>query len=159
MDELLSLTAFITIFWRVVIGGALGAAVALLLNSLFPALPAAASFAIFFVAASVGIIWHIGALSDREAAVGRREVRISKPVAFLGIAAIGGLWGSLAEASFGAPIALVAAITAPWLLGMLFGLITKQRIGFKSTAFAMVAVLVGLATPYAITLVFNITTA
>ena len=156
MDHLLEAAAFFIQLWRLALCIAAAVVVAFVLKALFPGLPAGVLFALVFVAASVGVIWHVGVLSAREASAGRPEAKISKPIGFLGIALIGGLWGGLAASALGVAAALVATVLVPWLLGPLVAVISKQPVPVGSIAFATVAATVGFAAPHAITLLFQL---
>ena len=156
MDHLLEAAAYLIQLWRMTLCIAAALVVSFVLKAFFPGLPAGALFAFVFAAGSVGVTWHIGVLSAREASAGRQVAKISKPIAFLAIALIGGLWGGLAESALGVTAALAATCLVPWLLGPLFATVSKQPVPVRSIAFAMVAATVGFATPHAIALLFRL---
>jgi hypothetical protein len=156
MEQLLEAAAFFIQLWRMALCIAAAVVVSFVLKALFPGLPAGALFAFVFVAASVGITWHVGVLSARERSAGGREAKISKPIAFLGIALIGGLWGGLAESALGLTAAAFAILLVPWFLGPLFATISKRPVPVRSIAFATAAATVGFAAPHAIILLFQL---
>jgi hypothetical protein len=156
VDNLFEVAAFLFYAWRVAVGAAAGAVVAFALKAIFPALPAGALFTLVFAATSIGVVWNVAVLSARDAAAGRPQPQISWPVAFLGFALVGGIWGGLTEATLGVTAALAATVIGPWLLGPIFAAISKQPLRVGSVALAMVAAVLGFATPHAISALFQL---
>ena len=155
MDHLFELFAAVAL-WRVLLCSAIGVAVAFLLNLLIPAFGPAGGFFVAFVGAAVGVVWQIRVVSAKEAAAGRTVQPLSKPVSFLGIALIGGVWGGLAGATIGPLPAAIALVVVPLLLAPLFASIAKQPITRGQQVFAITALLIGFATPYAINMLFTV---
>ena len=155
MDHLLEVAAFLIYAWRVALSAAAGAVIALALKSIFPSLPAGALFTLVFAATSIGVVWNVAVVSARDAAAGRAQPQISRLVAFLGVALIGGVWGGLTEAALGATAALAITAIGPWLLGPVFAAISKQPLRVGSVAFAMFAAVLGFVTPHAISALFQ----
>lgn len=150
MDQLFE-AAFLAIqLWRALLCAVVGALVAFLLSQFFPSLPTSVWFALTFGGAAIGIVWQAAVSSAREAAADHKAAPISKPVAFLGIALVGGLWGSAVASAAGASVAVLTLVIGPALLGPLFGHIAKQTITPAAIAFATMACVTGFAAPYAI---------
>jgi len=141
--------------WPAILGASLGVLVAFLLSLLFPGLPPAFWISLALLGATVGLVWQFAVLSAKEVAGGQQSQRISSPVAFLGFAFVGGLWGHLVASFAGASVALLCVAAAPWVFGKLFCSIAKRRFRVRAAAFATIAFVVGFAAPYVISLAFN----
>ena len=153
MDALESLSVFFVAFryWRITICTLFGIVLATVLAQLTSWFSVEAAYLFAFLASSAGVVWQIAVISAKEAANPQlKPTSISRPVAFLGVAAIGGLVGHLAASTLGVTTAIVVVVIAPFLLAPLFASITKHSISLRQTLFALFASLVGLATPYAI---------
>lgn len=155
MDQLFEAAALAVLLWRAVLGAAGGALLAYLLSLALPALSSAVWFGLVFLGASAGFIWHVASVSAREAAAGCKPLPVSRPVAFLAMALVGGVWGALAQAAWGTVAAVVVVMIAPFILGPLFGRISGERVSLSSMLFAVAALLAGLTAPYAIQLLFS----
>ena len=155
MDQLFEFAGYLVQLWRVVLCAIAGALIAVVLSALIPSLPSAALFGFVFAAASAGVVWQVRVVSAAELRAGSSQPTISKPVSFLALAFIGGLWGALVEVMIGTLPALALTAVAPWLLAPAFGALSKRSIGTGATAFAMSAAITGFLTPHAIALAFT----
>jgi hypothetical protein len=156
MDSFLELAAIVFVLWRLLLGalGAIG--IGLLLTSLFGQFPPAAWFGVGFFGAVIGLVWHVAVLSRRAGAAGQSAPPVSPPVAFLGMAAVGGIWGSVVAGTFGDVVAAIAVALAPWLLGPLFAAIARKPVGIRAMGMASAATLVGFAVLYSIRLASDV---
>ena len=141
--------------WRLVLGGVLGLLLAFLLSVLFPHLPHGAWFVLGFLGAAVGVVWHATAHSLPQASTPATLSSSQKVLAFLSVAAMGGLWGTLVQSALGTTVAVVCVLLTPAVLGPVFGALSKEKVGPASIALATVASLLGFFTPYAINLLFH----
>lgn len=156
MEQLIEIALVLALLWRLVLGAALGALLAFAISLVFPGLASGAWFALLFIGASAGLVWHAGVVSAREAASGHTVQPISTPVSFLGIALVGGLWGWLLVSAARFIVAVLSLLSMPFVLGPLFGRLAKQRVGVKEISFAIVASLTGFFVPYGINFVFGV---
>ncbi|MGA0612325.1 hypothetical protein [Caldimonas sp. KR1-144] len=148
MEELLSAILAI-VLWRVVAGALVGALLAFALAAAFPSFNAAAGFTIVFLGIASGVVWQAVVSSTCSAAT--RHPPMSRVVAFLGLAAVGGLWGSLVEAAAGSPIvALIVLFLSPSLLSPLAAKLSHTSVSQRQVLFATCAFAIGYAIPYAI---------
>ena len=137
-------------YWRITVCVLFGIALASVLTNLF-SLSAEVAHLFAFLAALAGVVWQIATLIAKEAANPHLEkTTISKPIAFLGIACIAGLLGHLIASVFGAMIAIIIVLIAPFLFAPLAAAITKRSIHFHQITFMFLASLIGLATLYGI---------
>jgi hypothetical protein len=143
------------VFWRIWLSGAVALAIAFVLSLFIPSFGSGAWFSLAFVGVTVGFIWQAAIASAKEAALGRTVQPMSKFVAFIGIAAIGGVWGNLVAGAIGLAFAAAALILAPLLLAPVFSRVSKQSIRFGQITFTVVALLAGFVAPYAIYLLFR----
>lgn len=158
MDALESLSALFVAFryWRIILCALSGIVLATALAQLTSWFSVEAAYLFAFLASSAGVMWQVAVISAKEAGNPQRKpTSISKPVAFLGVAAIGGLVGHLAASALGITAAIIVVAIAPFLLAPLFASLTKQSISHRQTLFALSASLVGLATPYAISVLLS----
>ena len=158
MDALESLSALFVAFryWRFIICALFGIVFATVLAQLTSWLSVEAAYLFAFLASSAGVVWQVAVISAKEAGNPQpKPTSISKPVAFLGVAAIGGLLGHLAASALGVTAAIVVVVIAPFLLAPLFASLTKKSISLRQILFALFASLVGLATPYAINVLLS----
>lgn len=80
---------------------------------------------------------------------------MSKPIAFLGLAFVGGIWGGLGEIFFhSALVPALALMLAPFVVGPLIGMLVKRKYALRQLAFSACALVSGLAVPYAIQNIF-----
>ncbi|MFC5498568.1 hypothetical protein ACFPOE_13560 [Caenimonas terrae] len=159
MLDLLELLLNIGAVWRIALGCGLALALVAAANAVYP-VPAGAWFLLGFVGASVGGVWQAAAASKQAPSPpvtpGRRP-RLPSALAFLTVAAIGGLWGYLAELAFGRTFAVLCMLLGPPLLAPVFGILSKERLSPFSVVLASAACLLGYATPHAINLFFQST--
>ena len=155
MDQLLELVVLLVAMWRLVLGGVLGLMLAFLLSLPFPHLPHGVWFALGFLGAAVGVVWHAGTQSSPQASTPVTLSSSQKVLAFLSVAAMGGLWGTLVQSALGTTVAVVCVVFTPAVLGPIFGALSKEKISFASIALATVASLLGFFTPHAINLLFR----
>ena len=150
MFEILELFIHAAILWPAILGAFFGVALAYLLSLVFPGLPPALWFFLAFLGATVGLVWRLAVLSARESVTGQQGQRISAPMAFLGIAIVGGISGSLIAAAAGVPVALLCLLVAPSLLGKLYYYFADQRFRVRPVWFASLAAVAGFSTFHAI---------
>ena len=137
------------------LGAVAGLLVAFALSLVFPLLPTGAWFALGFMGSATGVIWFAVAHSSPTASIEKKLSPISTFIAYLGVAAIGGLWGTLVERLLGMPVAIACILIAPAIVGPVLGAIAKTRISVSSIALATAASLFGFSTPYAISWLSN----
>jgi hypothetical protein len=154
VEHLVEIVAAV-VFWRIWLSGAVALAIAFVLSLFISSFGAEAWFSFAFIGATVGFVWQAAVASAKEAGQGKTVQPMSKFVAFLGIAAIGGVWGSLVAGAIGPAFAAAALILVPLLLAPVFSLLSKQRIRVGQIAFTVVALLIGFATPHAIYYLFR----
>lgn len=155
MQAVLEFAGFAVALWREVLGAAAGVALASIASIAFPGQASAVWFVLAFLGASVGVVWHVAAVSAKEASQGIQQPTVSPFVSFLGIAGIGGLWGTVIESAAGPIAAAACLVVAPAVLGSMFGAFTKRRVQVSTVAFSTAAALVGYATPPAIQFLFQ----
>lgn len=151
MEELLAaLTGLL--FWRVLLALAGGVLVTAALYALVPSLSAAYGFTLMFLALTAGIVWESVAQSPRAATAEKQP--ISRPVAFLGMTLIGGLWGTLVELATGSvAVSFVVLLLSPALSSPLVSVLTGTGLSRQQIVIATLALLMGYAAPYVILVV------
>lgn len=153
MEELLAALTGI-LFWRVLLALAGGALVIAALYALVPSLSAAYGFTLMFLALTAGIVWESVAQSPR--AVTAEKQPISRPVAFLGMTLIGGLWGTLVELATGSvAVSFAVLLLSPALSSPLVSVLTGTGLSRQQIVIATLALLMGYAAPYVILVVAN----
>ncbi len=142
------------LFWRVVAAVvasvAFGAVIAIFNPESGPASIAICSL----LGLTAGLIWQSQA--DHPAVVTPEvEAPMSTPVAFLGLAFVGGIWGGLGEILFdSALVPALALVLAPFVFGPVIALLVQCKYAVGQLCFAACALLTGLAVPYAIQIAF-----
>lgn len=153
MEELLAALTGI-LFWRVLLALAGGVLVIAALYALVPSLSAAYGFTLMFLALTAGIVWESVAQSPR--AVAAEKQPISRPVAFLGMTLIGGLWGTLVELATGSvAVSFAVLLLSPALSSPLVSALTGTGLSRQQIVIATLALLMGYAAPYVILVVAN----
>lgn len=152
MDELIGLLAAI-LFWRVVIAILAGLLISSILGLLVPTFGATAAILLTVIAFGVGIGWHVSATTPaaKPGEVTAENQPISRPIAFLGLALVGILWGGLVEYATGSYwIAFAVLLVTPFLLGPVADVLTRQPVYLKDLIFTSAAMVLGAATPFGI---------
>jgi hypothetical protein len=142
------------LFWRVVVAVVASLAVGGLIAMVIPESGPASIAICSLLGAATGLIWQ----SQAQYPAGLTpevEAPMSKPVAFLGLAFVGGIWGGLGEIFFhSALVPALALLLAPFVVGPVIGALVKRNYAFGQLAFAACALVSGLAVPYAIQMAF-----
>ena len=147
MDHLLELAAAL-LFWRMVVALVASLIIGLVLALLIPSLGGAAVVACLVFGATAGILWQTRALPVGQAAP---VESISKPVAFLGLAFVGAVWGGLGTFAFGSvTIPLVVLALAPIVFGPLISGLVGRKLSLRQLLLGSCALTVGLLVPFAI---------
>jgi hypothetical protein len=142
------------LFWRVVAAVVASVAVGALISLFIPEYGPASIAVCSLLGVATGLIWqsqadHPGVVTPEV------EAPMSKPVAFLGLAFVGGIWGGLGEVFFhSALIPASALVLAPFVVGPVIGALVKRNYAFGQLAFAACALVSGVAVPYAIQMAF-----
>ena len=155
MDQLLELVLHLVAAWRLTLGAIVGLLVAFLLSLVFPHLPQGAWFLLGFIGAALGVVWHAIVHSSTQASEVPQLSFSQKVLAFLAVAAMGGLWGALVQSALGTPVAIICVLITPALLGPILGALSKEKLSLSSIALATMASVLGFLTPYAINLLFQ----
>jgi FtsH-binding integral membrane protein len=153
MDELIGLLVAILV-WRTALATLAGLSVALVLAWLFPAFGIGAGMLLTLVALTAGLVWEAKAASQDSppGAPKAEDQPVSRPIAFLGIAVMGTMWGSVASYLLDSSvIALLLLVALPFVLGPVVGAVTKKPIFLNDLLFAAVALALGFMTPWAVT--------
>ena len=144
MEHLLEILVAL-IAWRLVLSILLSVGVGLLIAFLFPTIGAAAVLVSLLTGIVVGMVWQSGPTRRLGP-----EVRLSRPVAFLGLALIGAVWGGLGAIGFGsASISFVVLVLAPFLLAPLLGGYLGRKFSVGQLSFASCSLVIGFLAPYA----------
>lgn len=146
-----ALTFFVALLaWRFIVCLAVAIAVGLPIGGQFGPV---AGFAVVLIGLGFGLILQGRWLSGISLFAVVPSPPISKPVAFIGFAFIGAIWGGFASeltgSLFGGSLALVAAVT---LVGAWLTCALKRHGQLGHLIFAAASSLVGLACIYAVTL-------
>lgn len=153
MDEFIGLLVAILV-WRTALATLAGLSVALVLAWLFPAFGIGAGVLLTLVALTAGLVWEAKAGSGNSptGAPKAEEQPVSGPIAFLGIAVMGTMWGSVASYLLDSGvIALLLLVALPFVLGPVVGAVTKRPVFLNDLLFAAVALALGFMTPWAVT--------
>lgn len=143
MDDLITLlVAFV--YWRIVVSTLVACAVALLLNNLVPAFTAGHGLSLVVTAIVFGIYWQGRAEAGLSITERMEEPVISRPVAFLGLALIGALWGGgfayLLRSALAGGLALCCAVA---LVALWRHIVQRQSTRANAIAFALFSLLMG----------------
>jgi hypothetical protein len=156
MDELIGLLAGL-IFWRAVLATVTGLAAGLLLALIFPVFAGGPVILVALMSFAAGMVWHAAATSPTPPPGTKtpEEKPISRPLAFVGIAVMGLMWGSVAHYLMDSRlVALLLLVAAPFALGPLAGVATRRPVYLNDLLFASVALGAGFFTPWAIARLF-----
>ena len=138
------------LFWRVVAAVVASLVVGALIAMVIPESGPASIVICSLVGIATGMIWQSQA-EYPAGATPELEAPMSKSVAFLGLALVGGIWGSLGEIFFySALVPALALVLAPFIVGPVIGALVKRRYALGQLAFAACGLVSGLAVPYAI---------
>lgn len=157
MDELIGLLVAILV-WRTVLTTLAGLSAALILAWLLPAFGIGAGVLLTLAALTAGLVWEAKAASgDSPPGAPKAEDQpVARPIAFLGIAVMGTMWGSVASYLLDSNvIALLLLIALPFVLGPVAGAVTKKPVFLNDLLFAAVALALGFMAPWAITQLFS----
>ena len=155
MEQLIEAIVLLVTAWRLTLGAICGLLVAFALSLPFPHLPVSAWFALGFLGAVVGVVWHAAVHSLPRPTTPVKLSISQKVLAFLSVAAMGGLWGAFVESEAGTTIAIVSVLITPLVLGPILGALSKEKVHLATIALATVASLIGFFTPYAVNLLFQ----
>lgn len=143
MSDLITLATAL-VFWRVVAGALLGFVAALLLNALMPGFTAGHGLGLVIVASAFGIYWQERSAAGLALSERLEEPVISRPVAFMGFAFIGAIWGGGFTYLFGSALAgglalcFAAALVALWRQ-----IVQRRSTRANAVAFALLSLLTG----------------
>jgi hypothetical protein len=145
MDE--TTVAVCLILWRLVVATFASVIGAVALAVAIPAFSPVLGFALVILGVALGIVWQSKATFPSASV----EPPISSPVAFLGLAFVGVVWGGLLELATGSSVAAAALLAAtPTLSSPVIVLITKRALPARQLAFATIAFTAGFAVIYVI---------
>lgn len=147
MEFLLSIAAAF-IAWRFLLPLAAAMGIGLLLGHLFGPV---VGFSVVLGGIGFGLIWQGRWLSGIPLFLSVPSPPISKPVAFIGFAFVGAIWGGLAAEALGSVLAGGAILFAGVaLVGGWCSLVLKRHGQLNNLVFAAFSLLCGLATLYAV---------
>lgn len=143
MEEILSaLTALF--FWRVLLSTAGSMALALALSTAIPTFTAECSITLVILGIAFGAYWQGRSGADLTIAERVEEPRISRPVAFLGLAFIGLICGAVfAELSNSRLFGTVALLVGATLVALWNHHVQRQPFSRGAFAFTLVSLLTG----------------
>ncbi|MGJ7567181.1 hypothetical protein ACSFBM_25255 [Variovorax sp. GB1R11] len=146
------------LFWRAVLAGVLGLSAALLLAMVFPAFGVGPVALVTLLSFTAGMVWHAAAASPTPppGTKAPEEKPVSRPLAFVGIAVMGVMWGSVAHYLLDSRIiALLLLVAAPFAFGPLAGVATRRPVYLNDLLFTSAALGAGFFTPWAIAKLFS----
>ncbi|WP_280811531.1 hypothetical protein [Variovorax boronicumulans] len=152
MDELIGLL-FAILLWRIALAAFFGFAVGMAAAQIFPGFGAGAVATVTLLALFGGVMWHASAIASAAPADAPKAEQqpISRPIAFLGIALVGLLVGSVYDYLLSSgPIALSVLIVSSIVLVCVGGAITKTPVYLTDLLFMVAALVTGFVTPWAI---------
>lgn len=156
MEELIGLLAAL-LFWRVVLATLAGLSAAVLLALAFPGFGLGPVFLVTLLSFTAGAVWQAAASTAALPPAARKaeEKPISRPIAYLGLAAMGVAWGGVAEYLVGSTlIAFLLVMAAPFVVGPIAGAVTRRPVYLYELFLAALALAVGFFTPWAFTQLF-----
>jgi hypothetical protein len=141
MEDALAVIAAL-VLWRLVTSIALATLVAVSIAIVQPSTSPALVTGIVIVGLAVGIVWQSKAESPPVAA--QVTLPVSRPVALLGLAFLGLVWGGLVEfATNSAFVALVILLATPFLFSPAVVAVTKRALSGRQLAFGSFAIVSG----------------
>lgn len=148
MDTVLSVLVAL-VAWRFLLSLAVAAAVGLVLGHLFGQV---VGFAVLLSGVGFGLIWQGRWISGIPLFALIPSTPISRPIAFLGFAFIGALWGGLAAQVLGSPLSGAATLVAVVaLVGAWQTVVLKRHGQLNNLVFSAASLLCGFGGIYAIT--------
>jgi hypothetical protein len=149
MEHLLGLIAA-SLLWRMIFSIFTSLSIGSLVALIFPSIGTAAVFVSLLLGVIAATVWESSAQQPAEHTALAKPL-LSKPVAFVGLAFIGALWGGLAIALLNSPLwALLGLAITPFVLGAPLSAWQKRHFVLRRMLFASCALLVGLAVPLVI---------
>lgn len=152
MDDFIGLLV-VLLFWRTVLATLVGLSFGLLLGWIFPALGIGVAVLTTLISMVAGLTWEsMAATSGSAPGVPKAEEQpISRPIAFLGIALIGMMWGGVADYLLDSRlIAFLLVVVSPFVVLPVFGAVTRKPVFINDMLFATIALVSGIAVPWAI---------
>jgi hypothetical protein len=146
--DLVEFVVSLAVLWRVVFGVVVSLAFSFVVSKFFAGYPSGAWFALAFVGGSVGAVWQLAVMVNRQPVEQRSSHGMSKTFMFLGAAIIGCGWGWLVNNHLGFVFAVGSLLFGPIALGPVFGAISKQPVTLQSVAFITTAFLSGFLVTY-----------
>ena len=149
MEVVLSIAA-VLVAWRFLLPLATAIGIGFLLGHLFGPV---VGFSVVLGGIGFGLIWQGRWLSGIPLFASVPSPPISRPVAFLGFAVIGAIWGGFAAEALGSVLAGGAALVAGVaLVGGWFSLVLKRHGQLNNLVFAAFSLLCGLGALYAVSM-------
>jgi hypothetical protein len=151
--ELVLTILYALVTWRFIVSIGIATVFAMALNHVFVEFGGMSALALILVGVGFGLIWQGRWLSGIPVFASVPSPSISKPVAFLGFAFIGSIWGGIAaelfRSAFGGALTLVAAVV---LVGAWYSVGLKRHVPLDYLAFVTFSLLIGLGGIYALSL-------
>lgn len=150
MDEWVGLLAGL-LFWRIVLVTSLGLVVAMGLAALFPSMHGGVNVALVLFAFGGGLLWHVRATEPLQTQPRLEDAPISKPVAFLGLMAVGIGWGGILQYATGSNLlAATALLLSPFVFAPVATRLTRRSLPLRTQVFGACAMITGYAVPLVI---------
>ena len=137
--------AVIALFhWRLVISVVGSIAFTLTLSNLFAGVTAGYCISVVMLCAAFGMYWQGRSEAGFGIATKMVELKISRPVAFIGLSFVGLLWGGLATKLLESELlAVTSLILSVGVFGFWYGLVLRRPIPSRTLAFSGCALLSG----------------
>lgn len=142
MESLLALAAAF-LFWRIAMAVAIALVVAVLLAHQVSWFSGGHGVAVVLFAVGAGLLWESSARSS--GCPRAPEVKLSAPVATLGLALFGAITGGWASAAARSVAAgAISLVVAAWAVGVYTSRVKKRPFAWRSFLHAVLSLLVGL---------------
>ena len=146
MDNVPALIGLL-LYWRMLLAIALALAIGTVVAPALPSVGPPVILGTCILGIAFGVGWQARA-EDTVPATAVREAAVSKPVALLGMAFLGALWGALTITAIGSVLfSFIAIAIAPFLVGPLIGAILKRRFTANQLLFAACGLALGFVAP------------